>query len=65
MNLGDLEEERQISELSVKQLKIILTRNCLDYKDCVEKQELMDRVKRLWQAREKAKGMCDCVCVVV
>lgn len=56
MNLGDLENESQISELSVKQLKIILKRNCLDYKDCVEKQELMERVKRLWLAREKGKG---------
>ena len=42
--------------LGVRQLKIILQRNCIDYRGCVEKTELMDRVKRLWLARKKEKG---------
>ena len=56
MDLHDLESESQIEELGVKQLKIVLTRNCIDFKGCVEKRELTERVKRLWIARQKEKG---------
>ena len=52
------ESEDQIEELSVKQLKIVLKRNCIDFKGCVEKQELTERVRRLWIARQKEKGNC-------
>ena len=45
--------------LPVKILKIILRRNCIDYRGCVEKEELQERVKRLWKAREKQKEMGD------
>ena len=45
--------------LPVKILKIILQRNCIDYRGCVEKEELQERVKRLWKAREKQKEMGD------
>ena len=56
MDLGDLDSESQIDELGVKQLKVFLKRNCIDFKGCVEKQELVERVKRLWTARQKEKG---------
>ncbi|ELU04050.1 hypothetical protein CAPTEDRAFT_126689 [Capitella teleta] len=39
-----------IEELSVRQLKEILATNFVDYKGCVEKWELMERVKRLWHS---------------
>ena len=54
-SLEALTDESQISELSVKQLKIILQRNCINYKGCVEKRELLEKVVRLWQAREEEK----------
>lgn len=56
MDLLDLESESQIEELTVKQLKVILKRNCIDFKGCVEKQELTERMKRLWTAKKKQKG---------
>ena len=56
MDLLDLENESQIEELTVKQLKVVLKKNCIDFKGCVEKQELTERVKRLWTARKKEKG---------
>ena len=56
MDLLDLENESQIEELTVKQLKIVLKKNCIDFKGCVEKQELTERVRRLWTAKKKAKG---------
>lgn len=58
MDLNDLESVSQIEELGVKQLKVVLRRNCIDFKGCVEKQELTERVKRLWVARQKEKGIC-------
>lgn len=58
-NITDLTSPDQIDLLPVKILKIILQRNCINYKGCVEKEELKDRVKRLWIAREKAKALED------
>ena len=40
----------------MRQLKLILQRNCINYKGCVEKQELLERVVRLWRARQQEKG---------
>lgn len=42
-------------ELSVKQLKLILQANCINYKGCVEKSELVERLVRLWKAKEEEK----------
>ena len=42
-------------QLSVRQLKLILQRNCINYKGCVEKRELCDKVVTLWRAREEEK----------
>ena len=58
-NITDLTCADQIDLLPVKILKIILQRNCINYKGCVEKEELKDRVKRLWKAREKSKALED------
>ena len=39
----------QVHGLSVK---LILQQNCINYKGCVEKEELQVRVRRMWQAKE-------------
>ena len=54
--LDDIQNESEIQQLGVKQLKIILRRNCIDYKGCVEKHELSERVVRLWHSRQEEKG---------
>ncbi|KAK3083704.1 hypothetical protein FSP39_001749 [Pinctada imbricata] len=45
----DIESEAHIESLTVKQLKEVLVNNFVDYKGCVEKAELKDRVLRLWK----------------
>lgn len=48
INLGDFKSSSEFDDLSVKQLKEILMLNRVDFKGCCEKQELLDRVHRLW-----------------
>lgn len=48
LKLSDFTSEEQLNELSVKQLKQLLTLNRVDYKGCVEKGELLERVIMLW-----------------
>ncbi len=55
-SMSDIHHESQLSELSVRELKIILQANCVNYKGCVEKKELLEKVVRLWQARQEQKG---------
>ena len=52
----ELSHESQIDLLSVRQLKVILQSNCIDYRGCVEKSELMERVHRLYQDKLDQKG---------
>ena len=52
----ELRDESQIDLLSVRQLKTILRRNCIDYHGCVEKSELIERVHRLYQEKLDQKG---------
>ena len=56
--IEQLSSESQIDTLSVRQLKVILQKNCIDYRGCVEKTELMERVHRLYQDRVDQKGEC-------
>ena len=56
-SIEELSDESQIDLLSVRQLKTILQRNCIDYRGCVEKSELMERVHRLYQDKLKQKGI--------
>jgi hypothetical protein len=55
--IEELSDESQIDLLSVRQLKTILQRNCIDYRGCVEKTELMERVHRLYQERADQKEL--------
>jgi len=54
-NVDDIKNVEQLKELSVKQLKLILTRNFIDYKGCVEKEELLSKAERLWNDRHENK----------
>lgn len=49
-SLDQLRDVEEIEELSVRKLKEILAANFVDYKGCVEKWELMERVRRLWHS---------------
>ncbi|KAI4461176.1 caspase regulator ring finger domain-containing [Holotrichia oblita] len=48
LKLSDFTSEHQLNDLTVKQLKELLTLNRVDYKGCVEKGELLERVVMLW-----------------
>ncbi|XP_054738708.1 serine-rich adhesin for platelets [Anastrepha obliqua] len=57
INLDDFETIKDLEALSVKQLKEVLMLNRVDYKGCCEKQELLDRVQRLWKNLKSAPGV--------
>lgn len=46
--LSDFQSPDDFNDLSVKQLKELLSLNRVDYKGCVEKAELLERASRLW-----------------
>jgi hypothetical protein len=56
-SIDELSDESQIDLLSVRQLKTILQSNCIDYRGCVEKSELMERVHRLYQDKLEQKEL--------
>jgi hypothetical protein len=51
-NIDDVQTEAEVQALSVRQMKLILTRNFVDYKGCCEKDELFVKVLRLWKDRK-------------
>ncbi|RDD47445.1 E3 ubiquitin-protein ligase RNF34 [Trichoplax sp. H2] len=51
ISLSDIRSENDIRLLSVRQLKQILVTNFVDYKGCVEKWELIERVHRLYVSK--------------
>jgi hypothetical protein len=53
-DVDDLTTEQQVQELSVRQMKLLLTRNFVDYKGCCEKEELLEKALRLWKERQQA-----------
>ena len=57
-SLSELNNEQNIEDLTVRELKEILVANFVDYKGCVEKTELIEKVRRLYRDRqnEKIKG---------
>ncbi|KAJ6216506.1 hypothetical protein RDWZM_007663 [Blomia tropicalis] len=52
-NLNDIKDENEIKDLSVRQLKLILTRNFVDFKGCVEREELIQKAIFLWNDRQR------------
>lgn len=58
----------ELEYLSVKQLKNLLSTNRVDYKGCIERQELLNRVSRLWQEYKQSRQGKDKyinVCVII
>ncbi|KAK3595724.1 hypothetical protein CHS0354_025347 [Potamilus streckersoni] len=49
ITLDDIKSEKEIDDLSIKQLKKLLLSNFVDYKGCCERWELEQRVRRLWK----------------
>ncbi|KAH8331571.1 hypothetical protein KR074_006514 [Drosophila pseudoananassae] len=56
VNLEDFEDLKDLEALTVKQLKEVLMLHRVDYKGCCEKQELLDRVCRLWKTMRSTPG---------
>ncbi|CAF0737337.1 unnamed protein product [Didymodactylos carnosus] len=60
-SLSDIKDDQNIEDLSIKELKEILATNFVNYKGCVEKSELIEKVQRLYRDRtsqqEKAKEL--------
>lgn len=56
LDIEDIRDLNEISDLSVKQLKTILTRNCIDYKGVFEKEVLKEKVMQLWIDHNETKS---------
>lgn len=52
-SLSQIQNIDEVEELSVKELKRILTANFVDFKGCCEKTELLDRVRTLWKSKQE------------
>jgi hypothetical protein len=50
--LQSLRDENEIRKLSAKELKVLLDDNFVDYKGCVEKEELIQRLLMLWKSKK-------------
>ncbi|XP_017865608.1 PREDICTED: cell wall protein RBR3 [Drosophila arizonae] len=57
VNLEEFEDRKDLENLTVKQLKEVLMLHRVDYKGCCEKQELLDRVCRLWKTLRTAPAV--------
>lgn len=55
-SLSQIQKVEEVEQLSVKELKTILTANFVDFKGCCEKKELLDRVAALWKSKQKTEG---------
>ncbi|XP_076346159.1 E3 ubiquitin-protein ligase RNF34-like isoform X2 [Tachypleus tridentatus] len=55
--LDDVESVDQINEMSVCQLKLILTGNFIDYKSINEKNELQDFARQLWKQKQQSRDV--------
>lgn len=55
VQLSDIKQASELEYLNVKQLKNLLSTNRVDYKGCIERQELLNRVSRLWQEYKQSR----------
>lgn len=53
--LDNIKSEEDIETLTVRQMKEVLVNNFVDYKGCVEKTELQQKVTRLWKEHQNNK----------
>ena len=52
-SLSQIQNINEVEDLSVKELKCILSANFVDFKGCCEKKELLDRVRTLWKSKQE------------
>ncbi|XP_012538877.1 E3 ubiquitin-protein ligase RNF34 [Monomorium pharaonis] len=55
VQLSDIKEASELEYLSIKQLKNLLSTNRVDYKGCIERQDLMNKVSRLWHEYNQSR----------
>ncbi|OTF73896.1 zinc finger domain-containing protein [Euroglyphus maynei] len=53
ITLDDINNEYEIEKLSIKQLKLLLTRNFVNFKGCVEREELIAKVLLLYNDKKQ------------
>ncbi len=54
-SLSDIKAESDIEGLSIRQIKEILATNFVEYKGCCERQELLDKLRRLYHSDKENK----------
>ncbi|XP_049805708.1 E3 ubiquitin-protein ligase RNF34 [Schistocerca nitens] len=59
ISLEDIKSAEEMEKLSVKQIKEILSLNRVDFRGCVEKSELIERLSRLWHDNHKSRTELD------
>ncbi|XP_072943614.1 E3 ubiquitin-protein ligase RNF34 [Epargyreus clarus] len=59
ITLEQLKQPSDLDFLNVKQLKELLTRNRVEYRGCLERKDLLERAKILWQDHAKFKDEID------
>ncbi|XP_011494711.1 PREDICTED: E3 ubiquitin-protein ligase RNF34 [Ceratosolen solmsi marchali] len=59
VKLSDINEQKELEYLTVKQLKDLLSVNKVDFKGCVERCELLDRAFRLWEEYRKSREVIE------
>lgn len=64
ISLDSFQEKSDISKLSAKELKALLDDNFVDYKGCVEKEELVDRVVMLWESTKLQQQQLGQLCLI-
>ena len=57
--LSEIQTEDDLNELSTKQIKDLLAMNRVNFKGCVEKDELLKILKRLWQQDQRNQQNAD------
>lgn len=55
IQLDDIKNLTEVENLNVKQLKELLILNRVDFKGCCERNELLERAKRLWRESTKSR----------
>lgn len=55
-DIQDIRDPSDINNLTAKQLKTLLTRNCVDYKGVFEKEVLREKVMLLWIDHNESQG---------
>lgn len=53
--MSEIHNEGNIEDLNIRELKEILAANFVDFKGCVEKSELIEKVRRLYRDRQTAQ----------